>query len=99
MTQRSSPKRALWKSVTELDLAPRPKNALQAAGITTLLDLVRYSRAELLRVKNVGMRDANEIEEKLGEMGLRLGVVPRYKKTRQPRGRRGARDRIERLGS
>ena len=69
MTQRYSPKRALWESVTELGLAPRPKNALQAAGITTLLDLVRYSRAELLRVKNFGIRDANEIEEKLGCSG------------------------------
>ena len=99
MTQRYSPKRALWESVTELGLAPRPKNALQAAGITTLLDLVRYSRAELLRVKNFGIRDANEIEEKLGGMGLHLGVVPRYKKARRPRGPRRASDRIDKPGN
>lgn len=100
MTERYSPKRALWKSVTELGLAPpRPNNALQAAGITTLLDLVRYSRAELLRVKNFGMRDANEIEKKLGEIGLRLGAVPRYSKARRPRERRRVRAiKIERLG-
>jgi DNA-directed RNA polymerase alpha subunit len=84
--------------VTELGLAPRPTNALQAAGITTLLDLVRYSRAELLRVKNLGMRSTNEIEQTLGELGLRLGVVPRYKNPRRPRRRRRVHDEVERPG-
>lgn len=88
VTQRYSPKRALWKSVTELGLAPRPLGALQRAGITTLLDLVRCSKAGLRSIKNVGLKDVMEIEKKLGGMGLSLGEVAKYRRARRPLTRR-----------
>lgn len=84
MTQGSSPKRALWRDLAELGLAPRPLGALQRAGVITLLDLVRHSKAELLRIKNVGLRDVIEIEKKLGDMGLSLGVVSKWRRARRP---------------
>jgi len=62
--------------VADLDLPGRPLNALHAAGISTLVDLVRRSEAELLVMKNIGKKDVLLLREKLGALGLRLGMLP-----------------------
>jgi len=50
----------------------------------TLADLVRRSKAELAALKNFGRKDVRLLEEKLGALGLRLGMV-------RARGRRSIR--------
>jgi DNA-directed RNA polymerase subunit alpha len=42
--------------------------------VKTLRDLVTRSREELLEVRNFGDTTLQEIEEKLQELGLRLGM-------------------------
>jgi DNA-directed RNA polymerase subunit alpha len=60
--------------VSDLRLSLRANNCLQMEGIATLRDLVGRSREELLEVRNFGETTLQEIEEKLAEVGLRLGM-------------------------
>ncbi len=60
--------------VSDLRLSLRANNCLHEAGIETLRDLVARSRDELLEVRNFGETTLQEIEEKLRENGLQLGL-------------------------
>jgi DNA-directed RNA polymerase subunit alpha len=60
--------------VSDLRLSLRASNCLHESGIETLRDLVSRSREELLEVRNFGETTLQEIEEKLSELGLRLGM-------------------------
>ena len=60
--------------VSDLKLSLRANNCLESAGIRVLRDLVSRSREELLEVRNFGETTLQEIEEKLGELNLRLGM-------------------------
>jgi len=60
--------------VSDLRLSLRASNCLHEEGVKTLRDLVTRSREELLEVRNFGDTTLQEIEEKLTELGLRLGM-------------------------
>jgi DNA-directed RNA polymerase subunit alpha len=60
--------------VSDLRLSLRASNCLHEEGVKTLRDLVTRSREELLEVRNFGETTLQEIEEKLQELGLRLGM-------------------------
>lgn len=60
--------------VADLRLSLRASNCLHESGIESLRDLVSRSREELLEVRNFGETTLQEIEEKLAELGLRLGM-------------------------
>jgi len=60
--------------VSDLRLSLRASNCLHEEGVKTLRDLVTRSREELLEVRNFGETTLQEIEEKLTELGLRLGM-------------------------
>jgi DNA-directed RNA polymerase subunit alpha len=60
--------------VSDLRLSLRANNCLHEEGIKTVRDLVARSREELLEVRNFGETTLQEIEEKLQEIGLRLGM-------------------------
>jgi DNA-directed RNA polymerase subunit alpha len=60
--------------VSDLRLSLRANNCLHEAGIESLRDLVARSRDELLEVRNFGETTLQEIEEKLRENGLQLGM-------------------------
>ena len=60
--------------VSDLRLSLRANNCLHESGIERLRDLVSRSREELLDVRNFGESTLQEIEEKLAELGLRLGM-------------------------
>ena len=60
--------------VSDLRLSLRASNCLHESGIETLRDLVSRSREELLEVRNFGETTLQEIEEKLSELGLQLGM-------------------------
>jgi DNA-directed RNA polymerase subunit alpha len=59
---------------SDLKLSLRAANCLEAEGIATLRELVSRSREELLEVRNFGETTLQEIEEKLADIGLRLGM-------------------------
>jgi DNA-directed RNA polymerase subunit alpha len=61
--------------VADLKLSLRASNCLETEGITTLRELVSKTREDLLEVRNFGETTLQEIEEKLAEVGLRLGMA------------------------
>jgi DNA-directed RNA polymerase alpha subunit len=59
-----------------LDLSARSLNACRLAGLNTVGDLTKISRARLLLLSNVGEKSAAEIEAALARSGLQLDAVP-----------------------
>jgi carbon monoxide dehydrogenase subunit G len=58
--------------IQELSLPVRSYNSLKGEGIDTVGQLVAHTQSELLAIKNIGERSVQEIEEKLGDLGLSL---------------------------
>jgi DNA-directed RNA polymerase, alpha subunit/40 kD subunit len=61
--------------VSDLRLSLRASNCLEVEGVQTLKDLVAKSREEILEFRNAGETTLQEIEEKLTELGLALGMT------------------------
>jgi len=61
--------------ISDLRLSLRASNCLEVEGIQTLRDLVSRSREEVLEMQNAGETTLQEIEEKLTELGLTLGMA------------------------
>lgn len=55
-----------------LELSARPSNALRAAGITTVEQLVQRSRAELLGLRSFGVTSLGEVQRSLEARGMML---------------------------
>lgn len=60
--------------VSDLRLSLRASNCLHESGIESMRDLVSKTREELLEVRNFGETTLHEIEQKLAELGLHLGM-------------------------
>jgi len=60
--------------ISDLRLSLRASNCLEEAGIGSLRDLVSRSRQELLEMRNFGETTLHEVEEKLRDIGLHLGM-------------------------
>ena len=52
----------------------RASNCLESENIQTVRDLVHATEDQLLEVRNFGETTLNEVQEKLAELGLRLGM-------------------------
>ena len=64
----------LGQSLAELNLSVRATNCLESEGINTIRDLVTRSEDQLLQVRNFGETTLVEVRERLGLIGLRLGM-------------------------
>jgi DNA-directed RNA polymerase subunit alpha len=64
----------LGQSLAELNLSVRATNCLESEGINTVRDLVSRSEDQLLQVRNFGETTLVEVRERLGVIGLRLGM-------------------------
>jgi len=62
----------LSRSVKELELSIRSENCLMRGGIRTVAELVRHSREDLLKIRNLGKVSLVEIIDKLESAGLHL---------------------------
>ena len=58
--------------IEEMDLSVRSYNCLKRAGINTVEDLLKKSRADMLKVKNLGIKSIEEVIAKLESYGLSL---------------------------
>jgi len=65
---------ALAKMLEELALPARAINALKAADLHVVADLVQKSEAELASMKNLGEKSIDEIKTALAALGLSLGM-------------------------
>jgi len=63
---------ALSRPLEELDLSTRTYNCLIRAGIHTIFDVVRRAPEELLAVRNLSCKCLDELESRLGDLGLKL---------------------------
>lgn len=68
----------LARPLSDLDLSVRASNCLESARIATIGDLVHKTEADLLRVRSFGKTSLREVQRKLADIGLSLGLmVPR----------------------
>jgi len=61
-------------SLAELELSVRATNCLESEGIATVRDLVMRTDEELLEVRNFGETTLKEVQVKLKEKGMHLGM-------------------------
>lgn len=56
--------------IEDMDLSVRSYNCLKRANINTVEDLIKKSREDMLKVRNLGLKSIDEVFEKLTEYGL-----------------------------
>jgi DNA-directed RNA polymerase subunit alpha len=64
----------LSRPISDLDLSVRASNCLAAENIFTIGELVRRTEAEMLEIRNFGKTSLKEVQKKLTELGLSLGM-------------------------
>lgn len=58
--------------IEEMDLSVRSYNCLKRAGINTIQDLLKKSRSDMFKVRNLGAKSVEEVIQKLEGYGLSL---------------------------
>jgi DNA-directed RNA polymerase subunit alpha len=64
--------RVLEMTIEELDLSVRAYNCLKRAGINTVAELVQKNQEDMMKVRNLGKKSLEEVEQKLVALGLSL---------------------------
>jgi DNA-directed RNA polymerase subunit alpha len=59
-------------SIEELDFSVRSYNCLKRAGINTVGELIQKTAEEMMKVRNLGKKSLEEVDEKLKSLGLSL---------------------------
>jgi len=59
-------------TIDELDLSVRAFNCLKRAGINTVAELVQKNQEDMMKVRNLGKKSLEEVEQKLALLGLAL---------------------------
>lgn len=66
--------KVLELTIEELDLSVRSFNCLKRANINTVEDLISKTEDEMMKVRNLGRKSLEEVENKLSLMGLCLAT-------------------------
>lgn len=64
--------KVLDMSIEELDLSVRSYNCLKRAAINTVGELIMKTEDDMMKVRNLGKKSLEEVEEKLSSLGLGL---------------------------
>lgn len=64
--------KVLEMTIEELDLSVRSYNCLKRAGINTVQELTERSMDDMMKVRNLGKKSYEEVEQKLQGLGLTL---------------------------
>jgi len=64
--------KVLDMTIEELDLSVRAYNCLKRAAINTVAELVQKNQEDMMKVRNLGRKSLEEVEQKLNALGLRL---------------------------
>ncbi|SFH85182.1 DNA-directed RNA polymerase subunit alpha [Pseudobutyrivibrio sp. OR37] len=67
--------KTLEMSIDELELSVRSYNCLKRAGINTVAELCDKSPEDMMKVRNLGRKSMEEVEQKLSELGLSLRML------------------------
>lgn len=65
----------LEMNIEELDLSVRSYNCLKRAGINTVEELIKKTEEDMMKVRNLGRKSLEEVEQKLAALGLGLRKV------------------------
>lgn len=66
--------KVLDTTIEELDLSVRSYNCLKRAGINTVEELIKRNEEEMMKVRNLGRKSLEEVEQKLATLGLALRI-------------------------
>ena len=64
--------KVLEMTIEELELSVRAYNCLKRAGINSVAELVQRNQEDMMKVRNLGRKYLEEVEQKLQELGLAL---------------------------
>lgn len=64
--------KVLEMTIEELDLSVRSYNCLKRAGINTVEELTTKTEEDMMKVRNLGKKSLEEVQNKLAELGLSL---------------------------
>ena len=64
--------KVLEMTIEDLDLSVRAYNCLKRAGINTVSELVQRNQEDMMKVRNLGKKSLEEVEQKLQALGLGL---------------------------
>ena len=64
--------KVLEMTIEELDLSVRAYNCLKRAGINSVAELVQKNQEDMMKVRNLGRKSLEEVEQKLSALGLGL---------------------------
>ena len=67
--------KTLEMSIDELELSVRSFNCLKRAGINTVAELCDKTPDDMMKVRNLGRKSMEEVEQKLQELGLSLKLM------------------------
>ena len=70
--QEDDKEKVLEMTIEELDLSVRAYNCLKRAGINTISELVQRNQEDMMKVRNLGRKSLEEVEQKLEALGLSL---------------------------
>ena len=61
--------------IGELNISLRPYTCLKRSNINTVLELLKKSKKDLLKLSNLGKKSVEEIEKSLAQKGLFLSDI------------------------
>ena len=64
--------KVLDMTIEELDLSVRAYNCLKRAGINSVAELLQKNQDEMMKVRNLGKKSLEEVQQKLAALGLEL---------------------------
>ncbi|MDR1263623.1 MAG: DNA-directed RNA polymerase subunit alpha [Oscillospiraceae bacterium] len=67
--------KVLEMTIEELDLSVRAYNCLKRASINTVSELVQRNQDDMMKVRNLGKKSLEEVEQKLAALGLGLRTL------------------------
>ena len=70
--EESKKEKILEMNIEDLDLSVRSYNCLKRAGINTVEELVQRDEDEMMKVRNLGRKSLEEVQQKLAQLGLSL---------------------------
>lgn len=70
--EEESKDKILEMNIEELDLSVRSYNCLKRAGINTVEELIKKTEEDMMKVRNLGKKSLEEVQQKLGALGLSL---------------------------
>ncbi len=70
--EEESKNKILEMTIEELDLSVRSYNCLKRAGINSVEELTRKTEEDMMKVRNLGRKSLEEVQQKLESLGLSL---------------------------